>query len=260
MTNGTDERYHVRSVSRAAQVLEHLATATDGMTVTEVARVTGGSKSSIFSTLQTLESHGLVSSEGEGPQRRYFLGLALARYGEIAVNRVSIRDVALPELRRLTDETHLSSRVAKPERGHAVIVGRVDAPASVRFDLHMGQRELPHCSGLGKAVTAELDDDTARALLDSAGMPARTRKTITDPDELIAQLADVRRRGYAVDDEEDAEGIYCVGAVARNHRGECAGAISVTGLKLDVTEDRLHELGELVRKHADRISARLGWS
>lgn len=260
MANSTDERYYVRSVGRAAQILEHLAAATDGLAVTEVARIAGGSKSSTFSTLQTLESHGLVSSEGEGPQRRYFLGLALARYGEIAVNRVSIRDIALPELRELTDETQMSSRVAKPEHGCAVIVGRVDAPGSVRFDLHMGQRELPHCSGLGKAVTAELDDDAVRGLLDSVGMPARTRKTITDPDELIAQLADVRRRGYSVDDEEDADGVYCVGAVARNHRGECAGAISATGLKLDVTEEHLHELGELVRKYAERISARLGWT
>jgi len=260
MTNGIDERYYVRSVSRAAQILEHLAVAADGLTVTEVARIAGGSKSSTFSTLQTLASHGLVSSEGEGPQRRYFLGLALARYGEIAVNRVSIRDIALPELRELTETTRMSSRVAKPEQGYAVIVGRVDAPGSVRFDLHMGQRELPHCSGLGKAVTAELDDDAVRVLLGSVGMPARTRKTITDPDELVAQLADVRRLGYAVDDEEDADGVYCVGAAVRNHRGECAGAISVTGLKLDVTRKRMAEVGELVREYADRISGRLGWA
>lgn len=260
MTNAIDERYHVRSVSRAARILEHLATATDGLTVTEVARVAGGSKSSTFSTLQTLESHGLIASEGEGPQRRYFLGLALARYGEIAVNRVSIRDVALPELRELTRQTGMSSRVAKPEHGYAVIVGRVDAPTSVRFDLHMGQREMPHCSGLGKAVTAELDDEAVRAVLDAIGMPSRTRKTLTDPDALIDQLADVRRQGYALDDEEDAEGVYCVGAALRNHRGECAGAISVTGLKLDVTDERIREVGGLVRQYADRISARLGWS
>lgn len=260
MTNSIDERYHVRSVSRAARILEHLASAPDGLTVTEVARVAGGSKSSTFSTLQTLEMHGLVSSEGEGPLRRYCLGLTLARYGEIAVSRVSIRDVALPELRELTRETGMSSRVAKPEQGHAVIVGRVDAPSSVRFDLHMGQRELPHCSGLGKVVTAEFDDEAVRALLDSAGMPARTPKTITDPEEFVAHLAQVRRRGYAVDDEEDAEGVYCVAAALRNHRGQCVGAISVTALKLDITDERLHELGGLVRACAERVSARLGWT
>ncbi|MBA0052021.1 IclR family transcriptional regulator [Streptomyces sp. AJS327] len=259
MTNSLDERYRVRSVSRAAEILEHLASAGDALTVTEVTRAAGGSKSSVFSTLQTLEAHGLVSSEGEGPQRRYSLGLALARYGEIAVGRASIRDIALPELRHLTEETGLSSRVAKPEQGRAVIVGRVDAPGSVRFDLHMGQRELPHSSGLGKAVTAERDDDAIRELLEAAGMPARTRRTLTDPDALLAELAEVRRRGYAIDDEEDADGVYCVGAAVRDHRGACAGAISVTGLKLDVSPERLHELGERVRESADRVSTRLGW-
>lgn len=260
MTNALDDRYYVRSVGRAAQVLEHLAAAPDGLTVTEVARVIDGSKSSTFSTLQTLETHGFVTSEGEGLQRRYCLGLALARLGELAVNRVSIRDVALPELRALTTETQMSSRVATPDRGFAVIVGRVDAPRSVRFDLHMGQREAPHCSGLGKAVTAELGDEDVRALLARTGMPARTKRTLTTPDALIDELRRVRRQGYAVDDEEDAEGIYCVAAAVHNHRGECAGAISVTDLKLDTTAARIQELGGQVRQCADRISTRLGWT
>lgn len=260
MTNRIDDRYLVRSVSRAAQLLEYLATAADGLTVTEAARVVGGSKSSTFSTLQTLESHGLATSEGTGPQRRYHLGLALARYGEIAVNRVSIRDIALPRLRALTNETQLSSRVATPQDGYAVIVGRVDAPGSVRFDLHMGQRELPHCSGLGKAVMAELDEEVARTILAAEGMPSRTRKTLTSADALVGQLDQVRQRGYAIDDEEDADGIYCVAAPVRDHRGICAGAISVTGLKLDITDAQIHGVGERVRKYAADISGRLGWS
>ena len=257
MPNNMDARYQVRSVSRAVEILEHLAQAADGLTVTEVARAVGGSKSSAFSTLQTLEAHGLVSCQGEGALRRYRLGLALARLGEKAIEQVSLRDVALPVLRELTGETRLAARVAVPRDGFAVIVGRVDAPDAVRFDLHMGYQEPPHCTGLGKAILAEMPEERAKGIIESHGLPARTSRTITDPTALLADLAEIRRRGYAVDDEEDAEGIFCVGAAVRDHRGDCVGAVSVTGLKLDLPMWRIHQVGETVRGYADRVTALL---
>lgn len=258
VANELDKRYEVRSVSRAVEILECLTEPGDGLTVTEIARRVGGAKSAAFSTLQTLEAHGFVASQGEGALRRYRLGLALARLGEHAITQVSLRDVAMPVLRELTAETGLSSRVAVPEDGFAVIVGRADPPGAVRFDLHMGHREPPHCTGLGKAMLASLGEERAREIIEAHGLPARTPRTIVDPAALLTDLAEIRRRGYSVDDEEDAEGIFCVGAVINDHRGECAGAISVTGLKLDLPVWRIHQIGETVRGYATRITGLLG--
>lgn len=250
-----DQRYQVRSVSRAVEILECLASAGDGLTVTEVARRVGASKSAAFATLQTLEGHGVAASQGEGTSRRYRLGLALARLGETAISQVSLRDIAMPVLRELTESTGMTARVAVPENGSAVVVGRVNAPGAVRFDLHMGRREPPHCTGVGKAMLAELTDDVAKELAEHSGMPARTARTITDVGRLLDNLAEVRRHGYALDDEEDAAGVFCVGSAVRDHRGACAGAISVTGLKLDLSPAHLHKIGETVREHAARITA-----
>ncbi|MEU7002188.1 IclR family transcriptional regulator [Nonomuraea sp. NPDC046570] len=258
VANEIDARYQVRSVSRAIEILESLEQPGDGLTVTEVARRVSASKSAAFSTLQTLEMHGFVSSQGEGTSRRYRLGLALARLGEHAVAQVSLREVAGPVLRELSEETGMSSRVAVPEEGFAVIVGRVDAPGTVRFDLHMGHREPPHCTGLGKAMASAMPEDRLREIVERVGLPQRTSRTITDLPTLLADLAEVRRRGYAVDDEEDAEGIFCVGAPVHDHRGQCAGAVSVTGLKLDLPAWRIHQIGESVRTHAERITGLLG--
>jgi IclR family transcriptional regulator, acetate operon repressor len=258
MTNKPDNRYEVRSVSRAVEVLECLTQPGDGLTVTEIARLVGGSKSATFSTLQTLEMHGFVGSQGEGTSRRYRLGLALARLGEHAMAQVSLRDLARPVLQDLTAATGMSSRVAIPEDGFAVIVGRVDAPTAIRFDLHMGRRESPHCTGLGKALLAELPEAEAARIVEQHGLPARTSHTIINPATLAADLAEIRRRGYSVDDEEDADGIFCVGSTVRDHRGDVAGAISVTGLKLDLPVWRIHQIGETVREHAARITALYG--
>jgi IclR family acetate operon transcriptional repressor len=89
-------------------------------------------------------------------------------------------------------------------------------------------------------------------------MPRRTSHTITDIETLSEDLAIVRQRGYSVDDEEDADGVFCVGAPVHDFRGVCAGAISITGLKLDMPAWRIRELGQTVREHADRIARLLG--
>ena len=90
------------------------------------------------------------------------------------------------------------------------------------------------------------------------GMSSRTRHTITSLEALLSDLVLVRNRGFAVDDEEDAEGVFCVGAPFFDHRGNCAGAISVTSIKLDLSNDRILEIGNVVRSHADQVSELLG--
>ncbi|MGI5441207.1 IclR family transcriptional regulator [Streptomyces shenzhenensis] len=253
-------KYWVKTVGRAAEILQVLASGApgQGLSVTEIGQRCGISKSAAFGILQTLRHYALVADEGEGMNRRYRLGMGLARLGERAQEQVSLRDVARPVLRRLSAECGLASRVAVLESGHAVVIDQVDLDSGPRLDLRMGTRELPHCSGLGKALLAAMPEDQARALIAHAGLPRRTSRTITDVETLFAHLRDVRTAGYALDDEEDADGIFCIGSVVRDHAGHTAGAISVTGLKLDLPGWRFQELGRQVRDAATAISHALG--
>jgi IclR family acetate operon transcriptional repressor len=254
-----NDRYRVKSVDRAVTVLEALGDAgADGLTVSDVGKAVGVSKSTAFALLATLLDRGFVADSGEGASRRYRLGMALARLGDRVVAQTGVRDVAMPVLRELTEATGLTSRLAVLEDGWAVVIGRVDAPGAVRFTSQLGQRELPHSSGVGKALLATLPEDRVRELVTATGMPRRTDKTLTDIDVLLRDLAGTRDRGYAVDDEEDAEGVFCVGATFTDHRGQVVGGISVTGLKLDLPAWRIHQLGEAVRARADRIAVALG--
>lgn len=256
-----NDRYRVKSVDRAVSVLEALAAAgPDGLTVSDVGKQVGASKSTAFALLQTLLDRGFVADSGVAATRRYRLGMALARLGDRVVSQIALRDVAMPVLHELTDSTELTSRLAVLEEGWAVVIGRVDAPGAVRFTSQLGRRELPHSSGVGKALLATLPEERVRELVGATGLPRRTDKTLTDVDVLLRDLAGARDRGYAVDDEEDAEGVFCVGATFTDHRDQVVGGISVTGLKLDLPAWRIHQLGETVRAHADRIAAALGAS
>jgi len=97
-----------------------------------------------------------------------------------------------------------------------------------------------------------------RQVCAATGLRPRTAHTITDIGTLLDNLAAVRRRGFAVDDEEDAEGVICVGAAFFGHDAGCGGAVSVTGIKGDLPAWRVDELGRSVRSYADKVSALLG--
>lgn len=257
--NDTDDKYRVRSVERALRILDILAAAgAAGASGTDIGRQLGVSKSTAFALLQTLMSRDFVTDAGTGNGRRYRLGMGLARLGDQVVSATSIHDIAMPVLRALTETTGYTSRLAVLDEGYAIVIARVDSPGVVRFSTHLGRRELAHCSGVGKALLSSLPPDDVRMIIAATGMPRRTSHTITDVDTLGEDLAIVRQRGYSVDDEEDADGVFCVGAPVYDFRGVCAGAISITGLKLDMPAWRIRELGEAVREHADRIARLLG--
>ena len=88
-------------------------------------------------------------------------------------------------------------------------------------------------------------------------MVSRTKKSITKVAELKRELEHIRRVGFATDDEEDAQGIFCVGATFFDHFGKCIGAISATGVKTDMTDAQVSNLGKLIIKYADRVTAEL---
>ncbi|MGC1283446.1 MAG: IclR family transcriptional regulator, partial [Streptosporangiaceae bacterium] len=181
-----DGKYRLQSVERALDALEFFALAgPEGVTLTELAGQLHISKSSAFALLQTLIGRGFAADSGTRQNRRYRLGMALAKLGDAAEAQAPLVNVATPILRSLTSETGLTTRLVVPDGPYAVVIARVDAPGSVRFASHLGKREYPHCTSAGKALLAALPPERARALAMEAGMPARTSRTITDPAALL---------------------------------------------------------------------------
>ncbi len=254
-----NERYRVKSLERALDVVDALSKAgSEGMSVSEVARALALSKSATFSILQTLLSRRFLADHGSGISRRYRLGMAFARLGDQVVSETALRDLAMPVLRRLTAETGLTSRAAILDDGYAISVGKVDGPGTIRIAPFLGHRELPHATGVGKAILAALMPDEVREIATNNGLPLRTPNTIRDIDTLLIELERIADRGYAVDDEEDTLGVLCIGASVWEYGGKCAGAISITGLKQEIRADSVAEFGAIVRQYADELSRGLG--
>jgi IclR family transcriptional regulator, acetate operon repressor len=251
------DRYTVRSVARAMRLIEIVATGpAEGRSLSDLARELGASKSTTLALARTLTSYSMLRDSRPGP--RYSLGTALIRLGDITKSQLPLGDICRPVLSKLAELTKMTSRVAICDQGYPVFIERVDGPGSVRFYTPLGQREEPHASAAGKAILATMTQDQVREICGQHGLTRRTSRTITDLDSLLSSLVMARGNGFAVDDEEDAEGIFCVGAAFFGHDGTCAGAVSVTGIKSDLPVWKVQELGRTVRRAADQVSELLG--
>jgi len=228
----------------------------EGLQLSDLARDLRASKSTTLALARTLTKAGMLRDARPGP--RYFLGTALIRLGDITRSQLPLGEICRPVLEELAGATKMTSRVAINDAGYPVFIERVDGPGSVRFHTPLGQREEPHASAAGKAMLATMTEDQVRAICAEHGLPARTGRTITDTGLLLDSLATVRANGFAVDDEEDAEGIFCVGAAFSGHDGLCAGAVSITGIKSDLPAWRVNELGRTVHRAAGQVSQLLG--
>ena len=253
----TAGRYTVRSVARALRLVDLVAAGPpDGQSLSDLARALGMSKSATLAVARTLAQYGYLRDTRPGP--RYTLGTALIRLGDIARQQLPLGDLCRPLLEELADATKMTSRVAICDEGYPVFIERVDGPGSVRFHAPLGQREIPYATAAGKAILSTMSRQEVRAMCAQTGLRPRTGHTITDIDALLDNLALSRGQGFAVDDEEDAEGIICAGAAFFDHDGSCAGAVSVTGIKGDLPAWRVDELGRTVRRYADKVSQILG--
>lgn len=254
-----NDRYRVQSVDRAVDVLECLAAATRPLSLSEIAAAVGGSKSAVFAMLQTLAAREMVRSIGQDQSRQYLLGLGLARLGDVAIAQVSFREAALEVLESLSAQTGLTSRAAAWGTDCAVAIARVSGASGIELGLRMGTRELLHCTGVGKAMLFTFSDEVVSSILAGLPMPSRTTHTRTSIPALLRDLDASRERGYAIDDEEDADGIICIGAPVFDHEGATIGALSVTRIKASISTEEIDALGRATAEHAARLSADLGW-
>ena len=248
-------RYTVQSVARALRVVEMVADGpVTGVTLSELARGLGISKSSTLSLARTLAGFGYLTDNHPG----YTLGPALGRLGDALFRQFPLSGLARPAIEDLLRTTQLTSQVAVSDHDYLVFVDRVFSPGKVRFYTQLGEREPPCQSAAGKAMLSAMGVANVRQLCAKHGLPARTTHTITDVDALLDNLAAARRLGFAVDDEEDSDGVVCVGAAFFGRGDSCAGALSVTGGKDELPASRIRELGGIVRRAADHVSTILG--
>ncbi|MGN9838914.1 IclR family transcriptional regulator [Nonomuraea sp. H19] len=245
------ERNQSSSLRRALAVLDHVREHT-GLSLTQLAEALELSKSTVLRlSVPLIEARLLERDRKTGAYR---LGHGTLRLGQAYLATLDLRAVAAEESHRLMSEVRETVHLVVYDPPHVVYIDKVENSANVRMASRIGSRGPVHATAVGKAILAWQPDEAIAELV----LEPRTKHTITDPERLRAELAAIRRRGYAVDDRENEPEVRCVAAPIFNHNDAVSAAISVSGLTSRITAARVRELGPVVAGAAARISRKLG--
>jgi IclR family KDG regulon transcriptional repressor len=249
-------RYRIQAIERAVSILNAFSMDDPELGVTELADRLGLHKSTVHRFMVNLDAAGLV--ERNARTGRYRLGLHVFELGALVMQQMNLWDEALPFLEGLVHDTGETGHLAVLDGGEAIYIERVEARRALRVPSAIGRGYPAHATNLGKVLLADLSRERVEAIIAERGLAAYTSQTITDPGELEADLELIRRRGYAVDNEEYDEGLRCIGAPVRDHSGHVVAALGIGGPVTRITPERVEEMGGLVMTAARGLSRRLG--
>ncbi len=237
----------VQAVDRAFEVLETLADAGGEMSLSDLTGATGLPMPTIHRLLRTLLRHGYVR---QLPSRRYALGPRLINLGVSASSMLS--DWAKPWLTGLVDNLGETANLCMLDGDRATYVAQIPSRHTMRTFTEVGRRVYLHSTGVGKALLAQLDDVQVGELVGRTGMPPATANTITDPDELTAELGRIRAAGFSVDEGEQEIGVRCVAVPIPD--APTPIAISVSGPAARLTPEMVERAVPLLRAAANGLA------
>jgi IclR family acetate operon transcriptional repressor len=246
----------VQSLTRGLSILEALARAEGGLTLTDVATRVGLAPSTAHRLLGTLERMGYVFQAGE--LGHWYVGLQSFTVG---ASFLSARDWVAqshPYMRRLMEQAGETANLAILDETEAVFIDQVQCKETMRTIVRIGSRVPLHASGVGKAIFATLPNEQIDAIFKVKGLPRITENTITSPETMWASLRVIRQRGFSFDDEEHLLGTRCVASSIYDEHGESLGAISLAGPVSRLPDARIKQLGPVVAHTAEEITRKLG--
>lgn len=245
----------VQSLDRALRLVAAIAE-TDGASLTAIAERVGLPPSTAHRLLATLAAHGFVENDAE--DRHWSIGVEAFRVGQAFMRRQTPAAAARPVMRDLMEATGETANVGLFEGGEVVFIEQVESREPIRAFFRSGERRAAHASGIGKALLATQTPDQVTRWLRGRTLESYTPATITTAERLIADLEAIRRRGWAVDDEERNLGMRCIAAAIYDEGGEAVAGLSISGPCQRIGPERLDALGPVVAAAAARVTRAIG--
>lgn len=248
---GADSGSEVQSLDRAIFILEIVSSA-DGVILSEIARRAELPNSTVHRLLATLQKRGLV--DHDPASGLWTVGVGLFRIGAAYLRIRKLPDIGRPVIRELLGEVGETVNLSMLDGVELVCVAQAESHAPVRAFFRLGRRLPIHASAAGKAILAASEANARRERINALDLERFTPNTLVTQKALLADLAEVGRQGFAVDDEEQTLGMRCVAAAIRGEWGEPVGAISISAPSVRMPPERLQSAGARVKTAADRLT------
>lgn len=231
---GNSKGRNLQTIERTSEIIS-LVKKSDGIRVSDVVEEFDIAKSTAHGYLSTLDNVGILKKSKTG----YVLGLRLLHLGEQARSRNDRYELAKSYVKELADELTEGADFMVDENDKLYTIYN-DVASLEDPNFRTGNRFHLHNSAGGKAVLAEKPPERAKEIIDRVSLPKTTRDTITDPNQLLAEIAEVRQRGFAITEEELIEGLTSIGVAVTHPDGSVFGAFGIGGPTYRIDEDRIN--------------------
>lgn len=237
---------------RLFALLEVIADKDQFFSLQSMVEETGLPKPTLHRMLQQLEGAGMIQREGDG--RHYSIGLRLRRLATTLLLNNTVHGARHVVLRQLVAAVGESCNITAFSGSEVMYLDRVETAAPLRFYLHPGSRVPAHCSASGKLFLAQMSPTQRRRLLTHVTLEKFTNNTLTDPAALEQELDQVRRNGYAIDDEEFLPGLLCVAVLVPNPGRASGIGIAVQAPIMRMSRDKALALLPELQRAADALA------
>lgn len=215
----------VQSVSRALDILEIL-NEKSRLGISEIGEELGLDKSTVHRLLNTLKCRNYVRQDQSS--RKYSNTYKLFQMGTVEVYRLGFIRKAKPYMEYLAGETGETVNLAVLDGSKTMYIDKLESPEVIKADIGIGTTYPAYVTSLGKAILAFLPEEKVVGLFGDENFVRYTPSTIATLEDLLSELRDVRRMGYAVDNEEFIRGLVCIASPLINSTGDPLAAISVS--------------------------------
>ena len=249
-------RMRLSSVANAIRLTKAFSESEYEMGISALATRLGLAKSTVHRLATTLVEYDILEQNRESG--KYRLGLALFELGTLVRRKMDAASASHNEITQLAESTGETVQLAILDHLSVLYIRIRESRQAVRMSSSLGSRAPAHCTSVGKALLAHAPAELVSQVIEN-GLKRFTVNTITEPSALLEELASVRTRGYAVDDEEIEVGLRCVAAPIRDHSGHVVAAISVAAPVQRMTKKNIQSTVPGVVAAAEAISRRLGY-
>ena len=255
--NGKQGGEGVKSAQPALMVLELLTRSEKPLSFAEIGAELAYPRSSLFGLLRTLQDRNWIELDEQS--RRYRLGIRTMEAGNAYLRSIDLVQLAHPQMVRVRDAIEETVQLSVLDGRFNIYLGKVEGKQALRLASEVGRRLEAHTTALGKAMLAGLSDEEFYRLFDGVALEGFTATTVVDLDQLRAELAVIRRRGYATDNEEHTLGVRCVALPVRNHTGQTVAALSVSFPSVRYSDERADLARALLDEAVAAVSHGLGY-
>jgi len=246
----------MKSLQKVFSIIETLKKNGD-MRLQEIADGLGIYKSTAHRLVSELCTFNYVERDNE--TRKYRLGLKFLDISSYIIENLEIREIAKKYIEELNDITKETVHLAMLLGDHAIYIEKRESLHSIRMYSKIGGVAPLYCTGVGKAILAFQSPGILEKLLDSITFHKYTENTIITREQLLKEIDEIKKKGYAEDREEHEKNIVCIAGPIRNYTKRVIASISVTAISYRMNMEHLLRYKDLILKKSYEISKRLGY-